>query len=228
MCGRATLSTSSAELRDVFGLEEMPELVPRYNMAPSQPLAVLREPRKLELLRWGLAPPPGTSRPGINVRVETVARAPAYRASFRSRRCLVVVDGFFEWRRQGKTGTPFLLRRSDGRPFALAGIWNRTITADGEVLDACAIVTRVAVGAVAELHDRMPLIVPPDHYDVWLDGRAHDTPALVEAADVPLVAHAVGRAVNDPRNDDPRCIEPAPLPLPLEEGLAVGETGSLF
>jgi putative SOS response-associated peptidase YedK len=222
MCGRATLSTSPADLRELFGLEEMPELVPRYNVAPSQPIAVLREPHRLELLRWGLATQPGTRHAGINVRVETVARAPAYRASFRSRRCLVVVDGFFEWRRRGSTSKPFVLRRPDGKPFALAGIWDRTITADGEIVDACAVLTRKAEGVVAELHDRMPLILAPDQYDAWLDRRLEDASPLLRLASVDLVAHAVSPAVNNPANDDARCVEP------VEDTLAVGETGSLF
>ena len=222
MCGRATLSTSPADLRDLFGLEEMPALVPRYNVAPSQPIAVLREPHRLELVRWGLPPRPGTHGAGINVRIETVARAPAYRASFRSRRCLVVVDGFFEWQREGKTSRPFLLRREDGKPFALAGIWDRTVTADGEVLDACAVITRAAEGAVAKLHGRMPLILSPDQYDSWLDSRLHDASLLLRPADLDLVARAVSPLVNSPANDDPRCIEP------VEDGLALGQTRSLF
>jgi putative SOS response-associated peptidase YedK len=222
MCGRATLSTSPAELRDVFGLEAMPELVPRYNVAPSQPIAVVREPHRLELLRWGLPPAAGARGPGINVRIETVARAPAYRASFRSRRCLVVVDGFFEWQRDGKTSRPFLLRRPDGRPFALAGIWDRTITADGEIIDACAVVTRAAVGAVAKLHGRMPFILAPDQHDAWLDTSLHDASKLLVPGDVDLVARAVGPLVNNPANDDPRCLEP------IGEGPQLGETGSLF
>jgi putative SOS response-associated peptidase YedK len=222
MCGRATLSTSPAELRELLGLEEMPELMPRYNIAPSQPMAVLREPHRLELLRWGLAPRPGTRHAGINVRVETVAKAPAYRASFRSRRCLVVVDGFFEWRRQGKVGQPFVLRRPDGKPFAMAGIWDRTVTVDGEVIDACAVITRPATGTAAEVHDRMPLILAPDQYDAWLDTRLHDASSLLRPAAIDLVARPVSPAVNSPANDDARCVEP------VEDTLRLGETGSLF
>jgi putative SOS response-associated peptidase YedK len=222
MCGRATLTTSTADLRNLFGLEAIPDLVPRYNVAPSQPIAVLREPRRLELLRWGLAPPPGAHHAGINVRVETVARAPAYRASFRARRCLVVVDGFFEWRRHGKTSKPFLLRRPDGKPFALAGIWDRSITADGEVVDACAVLTRPAVGPAATLHDRMPLILAPERYDAWLDAGTRDASALLVPADVELALRPVSNAVNSPANDDPRCIEE------VDGTLAPGETGQLF
>jgi putative SOS response-associated peptidase YedK len=222
MCGRATLTTSPAELKALLGLDELPELVPRYNVAPSQPIAVVREPRRLELLRWGLAPRHGTTHAGINVRIETVARAPAYRASFRARRCLVVVDGFFEWRRNGKSSRPFLFRRPDGKPFVLAGIWDRSVTSDGEVVDGCAVITRSAEGKAAEVHDRMPLLLAPDQYEPWLDRRIEDAALLLRPGDVELVAHAVSPAVNNPANDDARCVEP------VDDALAVGETRWLF
>jgi putative SOS response-associated peptidase YedK len=208
MCGRTVLSTPPDDLREIFGLEEMPELTPRYNVAPSQPIAVVREPRRLELLRWGLASKPGTHHAGINVRIETVARAPAYRASFQSRRCLIVVDGFFEWHRQGKTSHPFLLRRPDGKPFALAGIWDRSITADGEVVDACAVITRPAEGPVAEIHDRMPLILVPEQYEAWLDRQQRDAARLLVPGSMDLAAGRVSLFVNNPANDDRRCIAP--------------------
>jgi putative SOS response-associated peptidase YedK len=143
MCGRATLSTSPEDLREAFGLSDLPELPPRFNIAPTQPIAVIREPHRLELLRWGLILPGGHRQGarGINVRVESVARAPAYRESFRKRRCLVIVDGFFEWERRDKGKQPFVVRREDGKPFGLAGIWERSTTTDGEVIDTCAVIT---------------------------------------------------------------------------------------
>ncbi|MGH7436082.1 MAG: SOS response-associated peptidase [Polyangiaceae bacterium] len=227
MCGRTTLSTSPADLRAAFGLEEMPELGPRYNVAPSQPIAVLREPRRLELLRWGLASKPGAHSAGINVRIETVARAPAYRSSFQTRRCLIVVDGFFEWRRQGKASQPFLLRRPDGKPFALAGIWDRSVTADGEVVEACAVITRAAEGPVAEIHDRMPLILVPEQYDAWLDRRSHDASRLLVPGAMELVAGRVSTVVNSPANDDPRCIAPPEEDASRQEDTP-GQTGWSF
>ncbi len=223
MCGRTKLTASPEDLRELLGLEAMPELAPRYNVAPTQPIAVVREPHRLEVLRWGLAVPPGARHAGINVRIETVARAPAYRSSFRSRRCLVVVDGFFEWKRQGKTSQPHLLRRPDGKPFALAGIWDRSITADGEVVDACAILTRAASGVAAEIHDRMPVVLDPRQFDDWLDHRLRDEALLLRPDSPILVAHPVSTAVNSPANDDARCIEPVDPGEP-----AVGETRSLF
>jgi len=204
MCGRATLSVSEQDLRELFGLEQIPLLNPRYNIAPSQDLPVIRVPHKLELLHWGLSDV-GHAR-GINVRAESVARAPRYRDSFRARRCLVVVDGFFEWQRRGKSKQPFLVHRQDGKPFALAGIWERT--ADGE--DTCAVITGQAQGVVAELHDRMPIIVPPNAYERWLDPEERKAIDLLAPSAAELVSHPVSKAVNSPKNDDPRCVEPVP------------------
>jgi putative SOS response-associated peptidase YedK len=210
MCGRATLATPKELLRELFKLEQMPVLDPRYNIAPSQDLAVIREPHKLELLRWGLVRV-GHAR-GINVRAETAARAPQYRDSFRARRCLVIVDGFFEWKRgSGKQKQPFLIHRDDARPFALAGIWDTS----ADRTDSCAIITGPARGVVAALHDRMPIIVQAKDYARWLDSNERNpSELLVPDAGViaPLVSRPVCAAVNDPRNDEPGLLEPIEPP----------------
>jgi putative SOS response-associated peptidase YedK len=210
MCGRTTLSTPKEDLRELFGLDEVPELQPHYNIAPSQPIAVIRAPRRLELLRWGLVLPRGHGA-GINVRVETVARAPAYRDSFHKRRCLVIVDGFYEWQRVEKSKQPFAIRRADGKPFALAGIWEESVTSQGEVIDSCAILTGEARGVVVPLHDRMPIIVPPDRYARWLapDTRTNELMTLLTPDASALVTYPVSTRVNSPDNDDPRCLAPA-------------------
>jgi putative SOS response-associated peptidase YedK len=206
MCGRASLTVDPEELRAAFGLTDVPPMAPRYNMAPSQPLPIIRQPHRLELVRWGL-PRPGHGL-GVNVRVETVARAPAYRESFWHRRCLVIVDGFYEWRAAGKTKQPFRIHRPDGKPFALAGIWQPMVTSDGEILDTCAILTGPANGVVAPLHDRMPLIVRGAGYERWLstDARTPELLELVETDASTLVSYPVSSIVNDAKNDDPRCI----------------------
>lgn len=202
MCGRATLATPNEILKAIFRLTEIPLLNPRYNIAPSQPLPVIREPHHLELVHWGL-PNVGHAR-GVNVRAETVARAPRYRDSFRSRRCLVIVDGFFEWKRiDGKRKQPFLVHREDGQPFALAGIWDRS-----DAGDTCAVITGDAKGTVAELHNRMPIVIPPDAYDRWLD-HAEKPIDLLQPNASGLVSHPVSLLVNSPSNDDPRLIERA-------------------
>ncbi len=219
MCGRATLTSSPKDLRELFDLHEMPQLVPRFSIAPTQPLAVIRQPHRLELLRWGL---PSAAHGGINVRGESVARAPAYRDAVRSRRCLVIVDGFYEWKRNGKTTQPFLIQRPDRKPFALAGIWDRSVSSEGEVIESCAVITRDAVGPVAELHDRMPLILAPTSYSSWLDVNFKDAAQLLVPQATELVLRAVSPLVNNPANDDARCLEPR------GEGLLVGENRTLF
>ncbi len=219
MCGRTTLVTPGDDLREAFGLDEVAELPQRYNIAPTQPIAVIRQPRRLELLRWGLLLADARG-PGINVRVETVARAPAYRDAFRQRRCLVIVDGFYEWQRREKLRQPFAIRRADRRAFALAGIWSAYVTSEGEVVDCCAIITGPATGVVAPLHDRMPLIVPPAARTAWLaaDTRASDLFHLMRADATELETYPVSALVNSPLNDVPMCIERthvAPTTLPL-------------
>ena len=209
MCGRASLSVDPDELRQAFGLTDVPAvMLPRYNMAPSQPLPIIREPGRVELVRWGL-PKQGHGL-GVNVRVETVARAPAYRESFWHRRCLVVVDGFYEWKPEGKTKQPFRVCRPDRKAFALAGIWQPTTTDDGEIVDTCAIITGPANGIVAPLHDRMPLVVPSRGYDRWLshESRTPELLKLVETDASTLISYPVNPIVNLAKNDDPRCIDP--------------------
>jgi len=221
MCGRTTLATAPADLREFFGLDEVPEMPLRYNIAPTQPIAVIRQPRRMELLRWGLVlPDPRLRGPGINVRVETVGRAPAYRDAFRERRCLVIVDGFFEWQRRDQTSQPFAIRRADNEPFALAGIWVPCVTGDGEVIDCCAIITGAATGVITALHDRMPLIVPPSAYERWLapETPASELSALMTSDASALDTYPVSTLVNSPSNDDPLCIEraePTHTTLPL-------------
>jgi putative SOS response-associated peptidase YedK len=212
MCGRTILVTPPGDLQEFFGLDAVPDLPPRYNIAPTQPMAVIRQPHRLELLRWGLVLPDARVRgPGINVRVETVARAVAYRDAFRERRCLVIVDGFYEWQRREKLRQPFAIRRVDGKPFALAGIWSECVTGEGELVDCCAIITGAATGVVAALHDRMPMIVPPDSYERWLapDARESELVTLMKADASALETYPVGLMVNSPANDDPACIERA-------------------
>jgi putative SOS response-associated peptidase YedK len=227
MCGRATLTTPADELAEAFGLAETPSLTPRFNIAPTQPMAVVRggPTRRLELLRWGLVPfwakSPKEGAAHINARAETLFDKPAFREAARARRCLVLIDGFFEWKKEGKEKTPFLIRRADRKPLALAGVWERWFSRDPgppQQLETCAVVTVPPTSVVAALHDRMPLVLSPGDIDRWLDPRLQSRDALADLLERPpeveLVSVPVGRWVNDVRNDDPRCIEPeAPLRL---------------
>jgi putative SOS response-associated peptidase YedK len=180
MCGRTALTTSPEDLREAFGLAETPQLVPHYNVPPSQPVAVVRVlrhdrsrppaaagARTMDLLRWGLVPAWAKDiKLGHKLslaRVETAATTPAFRDALRRRRCLVVVDGFYEWKRSAASARvrsqPFFVFRADRAPFALAGLWERWVSSDGEVVESCAILTQPARAPVDAVHDRMPLVV---------------------------------------------------------------------
>ena len=179
MCGRFLLHAPVEVLQRAFGFAERPNLQPRYNIAPTQTVAIVRRKddgggRELALVRWGLIPSwaKDASIGGrlINARAETVAEKPAFRGAFRRRRALVPADGFYEWRkREGdRPKQPLLIRRRDGQPFALAGLWEHWRGPEGEV-QTCTIVTTAANVVLAPIHDRMPVILDPASYDRWLD-----------------------------------------------------------
>lgn len=234
MCGRATLVISTDDIAEVFGVEPtLPPGPPRFNIAPGTDLVAIRpaneKPRELALLRWGLVPwwsnDKKIANRTINARSETLVNAPAFRDAFKTRRCLVVVDGFFEWERPTKR--PHHIRYEDRRPFTLAGVWDRwTSKETGEVLESCSIVTTSAHGDIVRLHDRMPLVVAGQDRDLWL-GSADDARGVLahakatqEARAHELVLVPVSKRVNDVRNDDPSCLEPpAADPLPKQTNL---------
>jgi putative SOS response-associated peptidase YedK len=221
MCGRATLTTPPEDLVELFGIEPPTVQWPaRYNIAPTQPVAVIRggpdRKRSIGLMRWGLIPSfaRDSSIGGrmINVRVESLERRDVFRGAFASRRCLVVVDGFYEWTHAKPRRTPHYVRRADGKPMALAALWDSWRSPSGEVVESCAIVTIPASPPVSALHDRMPLLVPTALFDRWLDPAAtrEDLAPLLAIAvgEGELVAYAVDSKVNSPINDGPENIVP--------------------
>lgn len=167
------------------------------------------------MLWWGLIPSwarePAMGMKLINARAETVAEKPSFRKPFRERRCLVLADGYYEWKREGTRKQPYHIRLNSGHPFAFAGLWDRWTGEDGKTLESCTILTTTPNERLVSIHDRMPVILPAGAYEPWLDAGLHDvtrlvpllTPYLADA----MIAVPVSRRVNDPRVDDARCLE---------------------
>lgn len=219
MCGRFVQSSPGEVVAKRFGLRAVPPLQPRFNVAPTQPAAVIREvdgDRRADLLRFGLVPgwatDPRVGARMINARAERIASAPAFRAAFQRRRCLVPVDGFYEWRAVGRSKQPWLVRREGGGLLALAGVWERFEPAEGEPFESFAIVTTEASESLRELHDRMPAVIEAPDEARWLDPANDDRDglrALLRPSAATLERFPVSRAVNDARHDDPSLVEPA-------------------
>lgn len=194
---------------------------PRYNVAPSQLVAVVRvkapgKPRELDFLKWGLVTSGAVDPRGgiINARVETLRTKRSFRGALPARRCLVVADGFYEWQRRGRTKQPYYITRTDGALLAMAGLWERWTTPDGEVIETFAIVTKPSEPPVVDIHDRMPAIVAESHHAAWLEPASVAPPGLEDMLLAPspaLRAVPVSTLVNKPANDGPRCIEPVAL-----------------
>jgi putative SOS response-associated peptidase YedK len=220
MCGRFTLATVGQDLVEQFHLSGVPDLVPRYNIAPTQPVAVVRHNpqsvRELTFLHWGLVPSwasdPKIGARMINARSETVSEKPAFRAAFRRRRCLVPADGFYEWLKLERGKQPFFVRMRGGPPFAFAGLWEVWQSPDGAVLESCTLLTTEPNSLIRPLHNRMPVILPPQAYDLWLDPSVEETsrlqPLLQPYPAEEMEAYPVGWEVNRPENDSPRCVLP--------------------
>ena len=226
MCGRFIQHSDPEVYAERFDLElgsvlARSESRPRYNVAPSQTVLAIRadaDGRKyLVALRWGLIPfwskGPDSRYSMINARAETVDSKPAYRAAFRERRCLIPAEGFYEWHAGPGGKQPYLIRRTDRIPFAMAGIWDTWKEPEtGQVIASCTILVTDANASIAEIHDRMPVVLDPQRYAQWLDPSNRDTGALL-----PLLRPSppgdwtlepVSRRVNDARHDDPSLIEP--------------------
>jgi putative SOS response-associated peptidase YedK len=220
MCGRFVLISDVDALQLAFNLTDIPQIMPsRFNIAPSQPVAVITNdaPQTLSLFRWGLIPfwakDPGISASLINARAETAADKPAFRAAFKRRRCLVPTDGFFEWQKSDRGKVPLFIHLRDRRPFAFAGLWETWYSPEGDEVRTCTILTTAANSFMEPIHNRMPAILPPEHYDTWLlpdEQPASVLQPLLQPYDPDqMAAYTVSSFVNNPRNDTPECIEPA-------------------
>lgn len=221
MCGRMTQYLSSEEIAALFGAEPLVSLAGgRYNVAPTQTALVVEEDGERRVIaahRWGLIPPwADSAKIGsqmINARSETVAEKPSFRSAFKRQRCLVPVDGFYEWQKVGSTKVPHAIVRKDGQPLALAGLWSSwRDPATGEELRTFTVITTQANATMQPLHERMPVILPDDAWERWLDPTFTDIPALQAllrpAPDDLLNAYPVSRLVNDVRNDGPQLLLP--------------------
>ena len=220
MCSRYSLTSPPEAVRHLFGYSAREDFPPRYNIAPTQPVLVVRRAengqREPVLMRWGLIPSwvkdPREFSTLINARSETAAEKPSFRGPMRHRRCLVPADGFYEW--TGKTGdkTPQLIRQKNREIIAFAGIWDHWLGADGSEIDTVAILTTAANADMAHIHDRMPVFIPPSAFDLWLDcrpGTAETVADLLVAPPVGLVdITRVSPKVNNPRNEGPELHEP--------------------
>ena len=214
MCGRLSLTASIGAIVQLFlVISAPPELRPRWNAAPGQKIPCViqgAEGRSLVEMGWGLVPAWGPDiRPQITARGETAAAKPFFRSAFARRRLLVPASGFYEWRRSGKSRTPYHFHFDDGRMLAIAGLWE-----EGEAGSGMAVLTVAANALMAPIHDRMPAILPPSSWERWLDPAQDDKAGLASLlAPWPggdLVADEVGPLVNDWRNDEPACASPLP------------------
>ena len=212
MCGRFAQRTPARVLARTFGVE-VPETMARYNIAPTQEVLAVRqqaEGRVAVMLKWGLVPAwaqdASIGARLINARAETVADKPAFRAALKSRRCLIPASGFYEWLRAGTHKQPYYFRLRDDRPLAFAGLWERW----GAELETCTILTTAANPLVAATHDRMPVILRAEDYDLWLDESVHSrgqlTPLLVPYLAAEMTAQPVSLYVNNPAHDDEQCL----------------------
>lgn len=224
MCGRYTLKTPSRRIAEAFDLPEIPDREPRFNIAPTQLVLIVRNEegeRVARMVRWGLIPfwakDPSIGNKLINARSETVAEKPAFRHAFQKRRCLVIADGFYEWEKVGKIKQPWYYQVGDGGPFAFAGLWERWDKGE-EPLESCTILTTLANLPLARVYERMPVILPPEVYDIWLgeDTSVRQLQRLLTAySDSDITEDRVSSRVNSPKNDDAELIRP----LPEGEGL---------
>ena len=214
MCGRFTLKTPERIKFEGLNVFDPENLIPRYNIAPSQDvLAVVQHDalREAAFLKWGLIPFWSKEPKGfINARVETIDQKAAFSEAFKSRRCLILADGFYEWQKNGKVAQPFYFQMKDQSPFAFAGIWDRWKTESGPII-SCAIITTTANELLAPVHNRMPVMLGPESYDQWLsdDPRfEHLKDLLTPFPAAQMISHPVGRDVNDTKIDDERLVHP--------------------
>lgn len=225
MCGRYRLTAKERYIRDHFGLDEDPPWSPRWNIAPTQQIATIgqhpSEPKRIfGLMRWGLIPywakEPSIGLKTINAMSETAAEKPVFRDAMRWRRCLIAADGFYEWKTFGpKEKRPYNFAMADDSLFAFAGLWDRWLDQNNKAIETCTILTTKPNSLVADVCDRMPVMLRPEDYDLWLDRGITDSKRVVDFLKpfdaTPMKKYPVSRRVNHPENDDQECARETPI-----------------
>lgn len=220
MCGRFTFTQIEKALTDIFKISSIPNLSPRYNIAPTQSIATVlqnseTQERECKMMRWGLIPSwskdPKIGAKMINARGETVAEKPSFRAAFKRRRCLIVADGFYEWKTEDGKKQPFYFQLADGQPFGFAGLWERWEKEDEEAIESCTIITTNANELMQSIHDRMPVILDAQDYDRWLDPEMQKPESLQSLLQPyrsqEMTSYPVSTKVNNARTDSPECVK---------------------
>jgi putative SOS response-associated peptidase YedK len=220
MCGRFALKTPSRIIQEHFNLPEAVKLSPRYNITPSQTIAVIRHLpgksfRQLNLLRWGLIPHWAKDmRIGykmINARCETLLQKPSFRSAFKKKRCLIIADGFFEWKHTGKGKQPIYVQLANGAVFGFAGLWESWSNPSGVSVESCTIITTSPNELLREVHERMPVILNPEKYGTWLQDSTPEhslQQLLVPYPAIEMEIYNVSSLVNNPKNDTISCLQP--------------------
>ncbi len=222
MCGRYTQTKSGEAIARTFNLSATPEAQPRYNIAPTQVVGAIAQPnqeREYKPFKWGLVPSwskdPSIGSRMINARAETAAEKPSFRASFKRRRCLILADGFYEWQKVGKQKQPYYIQVGDRDLFSFAGLWEKWESGDGSYLETCTILTTEPNDLMQTIHNRMPVIIHPKDYDLWLDPEIQDgrhvQHLLRPYEEDAMALYSVSKTVNSPRNETPECIEPVEI-----------------
>jgi putative SOS response-associated peptidase YedK len=219
MCGRFVLTVNPDLIQTAFDLTSVPALMsPRYNIAPTQPIALItnESPRELNFYKWGLIPSwskdPSAASKMINARSEGAAEKPAFRAAFKRRRCIIPTDGFYEWQQRAGEKVPMFIHFKDHELFGFAGLWEVWHSPDGSEVRTCTILTTDANDFMQTIHNRMPVILHKEDYPLWLSSEEEPTPVL-QALMKPysgdeLTAYPVSKMVNRPGNDAPELIQP--------------------
>lgn len=218
MCGRFSRKATLQAIVDAFEIEDVKGAIePSYNIAPGQEVAVILkdESRKLGLLKWGLIPSwskdPTIGNRMINARAETLAEKPSFKHPLRRKRCLIIADGFYEWQKSGNRKIPMYIFLKNQEPFAFAGLWDSWTSPEGKKVSTCTIITTEPNKFLNKIHNRMPVILPKEHFDLWLDRSVENEqqvlPLLQPYPEKEMEAYEVSQLVNSPKNNTPECIE---------------------